>query len=157
MPQYKENTTPMPATVQQMLLAPDIQPQVIADCFTLIDQEVSEQSGISGAAVKLAYRTVSTFMPGHVRFMVESLLPAMVDKLEPHWADFNTSGGSEFGDYLAKRGEEVSQALLAVTDARAAKSGRQVVIKAYNTVRVSAVKHVRAALPTLGALCRSTR
>jgi hypothetical protein len=144
----------MAATLQEILLAPDTQPQVIADGCTLIDQEVAEQSGISGAAVKLAYKTVNTFLPGHVRFMVESLLPQMVDQLEPYWADFTTSGGAEFGDYLAKRGDEVAQALLSVTDARAAASGRPVVIKAYGSVRGSAAKHVEAALPRVGDLVR---
>jgi hypothetical protein len=142
----------MAATLQQILLAPDTRPQVIADCYLLIEQQVAGQSGISGTAVKLAYKTVSTFMPGHIRYMVESLLPDLADKLEPYWADFTTSGGSEFGDYLAKRGEEVSQALLTVTDARAAASGRPTVIKAYGTVRGSAVKHVEAALPHVGEL-----
>ena len=108
----------MAATLQEMLLTPETQPKVIADCYALLEQEVSVKSGISGTAVKLAYKTVNTFMPGHIRYMVESLLPQMVDKLEPYWADFTTSGGGEFGDYLAKRGEEVSQALLSVTDAR---------------------------------------
>jgi len=94
----------MAATLQQILLAPDTQPQVIADCFNLIEQQVSDKSGISGTAVKLAYKTVNTFMPGHVRNMVGKLLPDMVDQLEPFWANFNSSGGSGFGDYLAKRG-----------------------------------------------------
>jgi hypothetical protein len=151
-PGNEEKNVPMAATLQQILLAPDTRPKVVADCYLLIEQEVSDKSGISGTAVKLAYKTVNTFMPGHVRFMVESLLPQMVDKLEPYWADFNTSGGAEFGDYLAKRGEEVSQALLSVTDARAAASGRPTVIKAYGTVRGSAVKHVEAALPRVGDL-----
>ena len=121
----------MAATLQEILLAPDTQPKVIADCNALIEQEVSDESGISGTAVKLAYKTVNTFIPGHVRYMVESLLPEMVAELEPYWADFNTSGGSEFGDYLAKRGDEVSEALLSVTDARAAASGRPTIVKAY--------------------------
>ena len=142
----------MAVTLQQILLAPDTQPKVIADCCLLLEQEVAEKSGVSGTAVKLAYKTVNTFLPGHIRHMVESLLPQMADKLEPYWADFNTSGGSEFGDYLAKRGEEVSQALLSVTDARAAASGRPTVIKAYRTVRGSAAKHVEAALPHVGDL-----
>ena len=76
----------------------------------------------------------------------------MVDKLEPFWADFSTSGGSGFGDYLAKRGEEVSQALLSVTDARAAASDRPTIIKAYGAVRDNAGKHVEAALPRVGEL-----
>jgi hypothetical protein len=142
----------MAATLQEILLRPDIQPQVLADCHTLLEQEVADLSGISGTAVKLAYKTVITFAPGHVRFMVESLLPQMVDKLQPFWADFNTSGGSEFGDYLAKRGEEVSNALLSVTDARAAASDRPTIIKAYGSVRGRAARHVEAALPQVGNL-----
>ena len=110
----------MAATLQEILLAPETRPQVTADCFTLIEQELADKSGISGTAVKLAYKTVNAFMPGHVRFMVGQLFPDMVARLEPFWADFTTSGGSGFGDYLVKRGDEVSEALLSVTDARAA-------------------------------------
>ena len=140
------------ATLQEILLAPDTRPMVVTDCNMLIEQEIAEKSGVSGTAVKLAYKTVNTFRPGHVRHMVDSLLPQLVDKLEPYWAGYRTSGGAEFGDYLAKRGEEVSQALLSVTDARAAASGRPAVIKAYRTVRGGAVKHVGAALPQVGDL-----
>jgi hypothetical protein len=140
----------MAATLQEILLAPDTRPQVIDDCYLLIEQEVAEQSGISGTAVRLAYKTVNTFRPGHIRYMVGALLPQLVDQLEPYWADFGNSGGSGFGDYLAKHREEVSQALLSVTDARAAASGRPVIIKAYGAVRGSSVKHVEAALPQVG-------
>jgi len=151
-PGIKEKNIPMAPTLQEILLAPATRPKVITDCHVLIEREVAEKSGVSGTAVKLAYKTVNTFLPGHIRYMVESLLPEMVDKLEPYWADFSISGGSEFGDYLAKRGEEVSEALLSVTDARAAASGRPTIIKAYRTVRGSAVKHVEAALPHIGEL-----
>jgi hypothetical protein len=142
----------MAATLHEILLTPDTKPQVTADCMTLIQQEVSAKSGISGATVKLAYKTVNAFASGYVQSMVETLLPDMIVKLEPYWADFNASGGSEFGDYLAKRGDEVSEALLSVTDARAEKSSRATVIKAYRSVRGSAAKHVAAALPDVGAL-----
>src|SRR5690242_1746022 len=142
----------MPATLHEILLGPDTQPMVIADCHALIQQEVSDKSGISGTAVKIAYKTVNAFMPGHIRHMVGKLLPDMVDQLEPFWADFNASGGSEFGDYLAKRGDEASEALLSVTDARAAASDRPTIIKAYGSVRGSAVRHVEAALPQAGNL-----
>jgi hypothetical protein len=142
----------MAATLQEILLAPDIRPQVTDDCYALIKQEVSDKSGISGTAVKIAYKTVNKFMPGHIRHMVAVMLPEIVDKLEPYWADFSASGGSGFGDYLAKRGDEVSQAVLSVSDARAAASGRPTIIKAYGTVRGSAVKHVEAALPQVGDL-----
>jgi hypothetical protein len=142
----------MAATLQEILLAPDIQPQVAADCFQLVEQQLSELSGVSGAAVKLAYKTVNAFKPGHVRYMVETLLPDLVDQLQPYWADFTSSGGSEFGDYLSKRGGEVAQSLLTVTDRRAEASGRPTIVKAYKTVRGGAAKHVEAALPQVGEL-----
>lgn len=136
----------------ETLLAPDTRPRVIDDCQALIEQQVSDVSGISGAAVKIAYKTVSTFMPGYVRHMVETLVPEMVDKLEPFWADFHEAGGAGFGDYLAKRGDEVSEALLSITDEHGARSDKPTVIRAYNRVRPSAARHVTAALPGVGAL-----
>jgi hypothetical protein len=142
----------MTATLQEILLTPDTRPKVIADCYTLIDQELSDKSGVSGAAVKLAYKTVTSFAPGYFRDTVEDMLPQIVEKLEPYWADFDASGGSEFGDYLAKNGEEVSESLLSVTDRMAAVSQRPTIIKAYRSVRGTAIKHVEAALPRLGTL-----
>lgn len=43
-------------------------------------------------------------------------------------------------------------ALLAITDSRQCASSRATIVKAYKTVRGSAVKHVKAALPALGQL-----
>ena len=37
----KEKNRPMAATLQEILLGPDTQPKVIADCYALIEQEVS--------------------------------------------------------------------------------------------------------------------
>src|SRR5690349_2901598 len=107
-------------------------------------------SGISGMAVKLAYKTVTSFAPGYYHDIVTAIVTLLVDKLEPYWVDFNASGGSEFGDYLAKRGDEVSEALLSVTDAMAVRSERPGIIKAYHTVRSGAGKHIQTALPQVG-------
>jgi hypothetical protein len=142
----------MAATLQEILLAPETRPDVIADCQKLIEQEVAGKSGASGTAVKLAYRTANTFAPGYLRARVEDVVPDMVAQLEPFWADFCGSGASGFGDYLVKRGDEVSQALLSVTDARAEQSERPTILKAYRAVRGGAARHVTAALPNLGSL-----
>jgi len=142
----------MAPTLHETLLTPDTEPSVVADSLTLIEQEVRGKSGISGAAVKLAYKTAKTFAKGYLQSTVESLLPDLVTELEPYWADFTASGASGFGDYLVKRGDEVSEALLSVSDARARMSERPVIIKAYGTVRGSAGKHIVAALPAVGAL-----
>jgi hypothetical protein len=140
------------ATLRDIMLAPETQPRVIDDGIALVDEQISDKSGISGAAVKLAYKTVVTFSPGHVRYMVEQLMPGMLEKIEPYWEHFQASGGGSFGDYLAKNGEVLSDSLLEVTDARAEGSGRPVIVKAYKSVRSGAVKNVQAALPELGAL-----
>ena len=142
----------MPATLQEILLAPDTKTHVVADCLKLIEQEVAGKSGISGAAVKIAYKTANTFAKGYVQAKVEQLLPDLVAALEPYWADFTASDASGFGDYLAKHGDEVAEAMLAVSDERAKASRKAVILKAYGTVRGGAGKHIVAALPAVGAL-----
>jgi hypothetical protein len=143
------------AALQQALLAPEVQPQVVADCQDLVDQEVADVPGVTGAAVRLAYKTVRTFDAGHIRVMIESLLPDVAGALQPYWSEFTGQtrpDSGDFGAFLAAREGEVAEALLAITDERRRLSGRATVIKAYNTVRGGAVKHVKAALPALGRL-----
>jgi len=45
----EEMSITIAANLQDILLAPDVQPEVTADCLQLIDQEVSDKSGVSGA------------------------------------------------------------------------------------------------------------
>jgi hypothetical protein len=142
----------MAATLQEILLTPENQPHVVDDCQKLIDQEVSSKSGVSGTAVKVAYKTVNAFAHGYLRAKVEQFVPEMVIQLEPFWADFSASGSSGFGDYLAKHSDEVSEALLSVTDAHAKVSEKPTILKAYQVVRGGASKHIVAALPNLGAM-----
>lgn len=142
----------MPATLPEILLAPDARPQVITDSLALIDAELADKSGITGNAVKLAYKTVGSFRPGYVAYIVDKMLPDIAGKLQPYWADFSAAGGSEFGDYLAKRGEEVAESLLSITDTMAENSDKPVVVRAYKAVRSGAAKHIEAALPRVGDL-----
>jgi hypothetical protein len=142
----------MAPTLQEMLLTPAVQPQVVADTRGLVDQELASKSGLSATGIKVAYKGLTAFAPGYYQGIIETLLPGWVNALEPYWADFTATGGSEFGDYLAKRPQEVSEALLAVTDAKGRESNRPTVVKMYNAVRGGATKHIEAALPNLGAM-----
>jgi|SRR5713101_1778697 len=142
----------MPVRLADVLLAPDTEPKLITDCFALIEQELAEKSGASGATLRVAYKTVASFKPGYLRKTLRDMLPQIAAKLEPYWADFAASGGSDFGGYLAKHGEEVSESLLTVTDEMAADSGRPTIVRAYRSIRGSAIRHVEAALPRVGDL-----
>lgn len=139
------------ATLQELLLAPENAPRLIADTQALVDSEISSK-GITAAPLKAAYKVVTAFAPGYYQEVIGVMLPGMVTQLEPYWADFTASGSADFGDYLAKRGDEASESLLAVTDNMAEISGRAAVVKAYQMVRGSARKNVEAALPALGAM-----
>jgi hypothetical protein len=143
------------ATLQEMLLGPDIQPRVVADSEALVTDQVAELSGITGAAIKLAYNTVRRFDANHIHGMIETILPNVADALQPYWAQFNAEPGPssrDFGGYLAAREDEVAEALLAITDRRRDNSVRPTIVKAYNTIRGRASKQVKAALPALGLL-----
>jgi hypothetical protein len=139
-------------TLQESMLTPEVRPSVVADCKTLIEQEVADKSGISGTATKMAYKTVNALASSIVPDAIDDLLPDFVAQLEPFWVDFNATDETDFGAFLDARGEKVSAALLSVTDARAENSNRGTIKKAYNTIRSSGVKSIEAALPRLGAL-----
>lgn len=139
------------ATLQQLLLTPENGPRLVDDTKALVDSEISSK-GITATPLKAAYKAVTAFAPGYLQDAISAMLPGMVHQLEPYWADFQGSGSADFGDYLSKRGEEVSQSLLVVTDDMAAKSGKGAVVKAYQMVRGSAGKNIESALPALGTM-----
>jgi Family of unknown function (DUF6918) len=139
-------------TLQEMLLGPDDLANVVADVQALVDSELASKGGLSGAALKTAYKAVTSFAPGYYHETVTVMVPEMAGRLEPYWADFLASGGADFGDYLAKRGDEVSESLLGITDDMMRRSNRAAVVKAYQLVRGGAGKNIEAALPGLGAV-----
>lgn len=139
------------ATLSELVLTPENAPHLIADTKALVENELANK-GITAAPLKAAYKAVTAFAPGYYEEAITAILPGVVWQLEPYWASFKTSGGADFGDYLAKQGDAVSESLLAVTDDMADNSGRAAVVKAYQLVRGGAQKNIEPALPALGAL-----
>ena len=120
---------------------------IVNDCCTLIDEEVASKSGLSGFAVKAGYGAVKGIKPGFIKHTVEVLLPEFAEKLDPVWEDAKKSGSA--GSYLVSNKSKVADALLAVTDARAAKSNKGLVKSTYEKLRSSAKKNVEEAVPRL--------
>jgi Family of unknown function (DUF6918) len=149
--ELKETNSHM-ATLSDALLRPDVYPHVVQDAQALIDQELSGKGGLSGTALKVAYKAVTSFAPGYYETALRNIIPELLFQLDPYWTNFVASGGGHFGDYLASRGGQVAESLLQVTDQMASSSSRAVVVKAYNGVRGGAAKNIEPALPNLGAL-----
>ena len=143
----------MADTLQASLLDSGRRPEVVDDLQAFVDSEVSGKGGISGGLIKTGYAAVKKVKPGFVGHAIDKMLPEFTAALEPHWAGYQSApeaGG--FGAYLAARPQEVSDALLAVTDRRAERSSRGSVTSVYNRLRPKGQDNVIEALPRLGAL-----
>lgn len=142
----------MTQTLNTILLDPTRRPTVVTDLQTLVDAEVSDSGGVSGAVIKTGYATVKKVKPGIVTSAVDKMLPQFATALEPFYADYRASAGTDFGTYLAERPAEAANALLEVTDARAEKSNSDALKKVYGKLRPQGQRNVEEALPRLGRL-----
>ncbi len=124
---------------------------VIKDCCDLIEAEVNDKGGISGLAIKAGYKTVKGIKPGFVEKAVEDMLPEFAKALDPIYADAKAQN-KNIADFFTSNAERVADALLAITDAKAAKRDGGVAKSAYGKLRGSAKKNVEQAVPRLGRL-----
>jgi hypothetical protein len=126
-------------------------PAIIADCCTLVDEEVSAKSGLSGFAVKAGYAAVKGIQPGFIKQVVEKLLPEFAAQLDPIWEEGRTETDGPAG-HLTRNRSKVADALLSVTDGKAKNAKSAVVRGTYEKLRGSAKKNVEEAVPRLGRL-----
>ncbi|QFU85258.1 hypothetical protein [Amycolatopsis sp. YIM 10] len=142
----------MAETLKEILLDSGRRPAVVTDLQNLVDEEVSDKGGVSGAVVKTGYAAVKKIKPGIIPAAVDTLLDDFAGALEPFYGDYKAKGGADFGAYLSGRSDEAADALLSVTDARADKSSRDSIKKVYGKLRPNGKKNVEEALPRLGKL-----
>src|ERR1700733_10840998 len=124
---------------------PTKRPAIVADCCTLIDEEVGAKGGLSGLAVKAGYAAVKGVKPGFIAEVVEKLLPEFADSLDTLW-DEGKKGGNAASYFVANK-SRVADALLSVTDAKAKGAKSAVVRGTYEKLRGTAKKNVEEAVP----------
>ncbi|MBX3228469.1 MAG: hypothetical protein KIT84_07445 [Labilithrix sp.] len=124
---------------------------VVKDCCDLIDAEVKDKGGISGLAIKAGYGAVKGIKPGFVENVVNDLLPEFAKALEPTYDEAKEKGES-VSSYFTSHASQVADALLAITDAKAARAKSGAAKGAYDKLRSSAKKNVEQAVPRLGKL-----
>ncbi|MGB8021996.1 MAG: hypothetical protein WCF04_12265 [Candidatus Nanopelagicales bacterium] len=136
------------------LLAPGRREGVVRDACELIDAEVSRGSGLSGLAVKSAYRLVRSIRPGMIAAAVDGLLQPFADQLDPFFQEHRTTG-KPLDQVLVAERTSMADALLSITDDRVERSSHAAARRAYQQLRSTARLHVEAAAPGIAELITS--
>jgi hypothetical protein len=139
------------ATLRELLGAGEKRGRLIDDALTVLDAEVDDKGGLSGLAIKTAYKVVKGISPGFLRQVVDHMLDDFLNSLDPLYQDALTKGVAP-RKHLESNPGRVADALLAITDQRAQRAKNQVVKGAYEKLRGQAKKHVESAVPRLGQL-----
>jgi hypothetical protein len=124
---------------------------VLDDCVALIEAEVADKRGLTGIAVKGAFKSVKSLRPGMVRNSMDALLDDFSMQLDPFWLDCQDKGEAP-RPYFVRRKADVANALLSITDQRARTSSHRVLVKAYKSLRGKAIEHIGAAMPRFADL-----
>jgi len=139
-------------TLQEQIDNEATRPRVVAECVTLIDQQVKAKTGIKGVAIKAAYATIKAIKRRFVPDVVDALLPEWLEKIEPYYQKWLGGDTGTFAEFIIARSEDVAEDLLTVTDARAEKTRHKRAKKYYLKHRGSAKDNVVQAVPDLARL-----
>lgn len=138
------------ASLSEVVKDPERRRKVIDDCVALIDAEVADKRGLTGVALKTGYAAVKGVKPGIIPTALHRLLDDFAAKVDPFWQEALASGNPR--SHFVGRRDAIANALLGITDARAAKVDNRVIAGAYQRLRPQAVSHVADALPRLADL-----
>ncbi len=95
---------------------------------------------------------VNGVRPAFVRDAVDRMLDQFADKLEPIYQEAKSSG-APIAAHFENNKSKVADALLEITDERAAKPGHSAaIVKTYGKLRPAAKQNVEAAALRLGKL-----
>lgn len=126
--------------------------RVIKDATKVLDAEVSDKKGVSGLAVKAAFKVVRGLQPGFIPDAIDGLLDDFVVQITPFFNDWRAGAGGTLASFFVANGPAVADALLKITDGRAAGSPHKVLVKTYGKLRPKGKEHVIVAMPRVGAL-----
>jgi hypothetical protein len=138
-------------TLPELLGGPAKRGAVIDDALRVLDAEVDSKGGLSGIAIKTAYKLVKGVSPDFLRNTVDHLLGDFLQVLDPIYQEA-VQRNLPPQQHLVANPARVADALLGITDARARKSDNPMIKKTYEKLREGAKKHVEAAVPRLGEM-----
>jgi len=137
---------------EETLLSPENRPQLVRECADLVDAEVDAKGGLSGLALKTAFKAIKVVKTEVVERGVSALLDAWVAEMGQHFQLWEAAKQPDsFGAYCREASSAVAESLLSVTDARIQKADPRLA-GIYEKLRPSAREHVQAAVPQLGVI-----
>lgn len=139
-------------TLKELLLVDETRPTVVADSERVIEEEVASKTGVSGLAVKGAFKIVKAFKPGMIRSAVDGLLDDFVERMEPYYATYEGKSAGDLERHVITEADDIAESLLGVTDERARRSDAKTLKKAYEKLRPTGKKNVIAALPRVARM-----
>ncbi len=140
----------MPSLIE-VVATGDKRKAVIEHAGRVLDAEVQSKSGVAGFAIKAAYKVVKGIGPGFVNKAIDHMLDDFLNALDPIYQEAVQKGLSPRA-HLESDPDRVAEALLAVTDGRAARAKNMLLKKTYDKLRGGAKQHVMAAVPRLGEM-----
>lgn len=135
------------------LLAADKRGALVGDLAASADTIVSQQSGLTGTAIKAAVAGARKVDGDIVPKGINRMLPDILGDLQPHWQAFRADeGASDFGTFLAGRSPQVVDSLMAIADRNAESITVAPLARAYNGLRGKAAKLIEPEIPELGRI-----
>ncbi|HEY9760955.1 MAG TPA: hypothetical protein V6D07_00445 [Trichocoleus sp.] len=123
---------------------------ITADLTKLMDEQVSAKSGLSGLALKTAYKVVKGIGPTYIPGAIGRILPDALAAIDPLWAEGVQKGNPV--EYLSQNKSRTADLLLSTTDARIERTDNGVIRSSYNQLRKSVKADVEAAVPDLAKI-----
>ena len=123
----------------------DTTARIVADCARLMDEQVAAKNGLSGLAIKTAYRALKGLGPDYIPKVLHALLPQAVEAIDPMWEE-----GLQVGDpvqHLSQKRSETADVLLGITDSKLSNAKNKIAIAAYKQVRKFVKSDVENAVP----------
>jgi hypothetical protein len=141
----------MPLLADIVLTAQNKDP-LIAGCVQLVESRVASRGGLRGIALKTGLSMLKGVRPDVLPRAMQALLPDFVASLDPLYQDWLAAGSGDFGGFLQRDSGRTVQALLGVTDARAARAHNAAIKGVYARLRGGAEQEVEGALPQFAQL-----
>jgi hypothetical protein len=141
--------------LKDKLSQPEMRPRLIADCVTLVDQEVASKSGVTGFMIKGGYKAFTTIMPRMVENAVDVLLDEFLVVLDRHYDTYSKAVPDKktpFESWAKARDVTIAEDLLKITDEIMNRSSKTAIKKIYSGMRKVAQRNVADAVPGIGRL-----